>query len=312
MDYALIAGGLLGLLLGGEMLVRGAVALATRLGLSPLFIGLTIVGFGTSMPEMMTSVQAAFLGAPGIAMGNVVGSNIANILLILGIAALIAPMRVQRDAFRRDGAVLVAASLLCLWVVLAGQVGRLVGVLFLAVLAGYLLYALRCERQGAGETEPLPEGVAGRGTALVLLLAGLALTLVAARYLVMGAVGVAQDLGMSDTVIGLTIVAVGTSMPELVTSVIAARKGQSDVALGNIIGSNIFNILAILGVTAVLHPLAVPPEIAVFDIWVMLAATAALLAVAITGWRINRGEGAVLLCGYGAYLLVLLRTGGAG
>lgn len=310
-EAVMVVGGLIGLVLGGEMLVRGAVALAQRLGISPLVIGLTIVGFGTSMPELVTSVQAAMIGAPGIAMGNVVGSNIANILLILGVAALMAPMAVEAAGFRRDGAVLVGASALCLWVVLAGQIGRPFGALFLAALAGYLLYVLRGERQGGALSAELPTDAMSTGRAALWLLGGLVITIASARFLVLGAVGLAQAVGMSDTLIGLTIVAVGTSMPELITSVIAARKGQSDVALGNIVGSNVFNILGILGVTAVLEPLAVPPEIAALDIWVMLGATAALVVFAVTGWRITRREGAALLGGYAAYIATLLVGSGA-
>ncbi len=310
MDYVLIAGGLLGLVLGGELLVRGAVALAQRMGLSPLFIGLTIVGFGTSMPELVTSLQAAYVGAPGIALGNVIGSNIANILLILGVGAVMAPMMVQPAAFKRDASVLVAASLMCLAVVLTGQAGRVSGLVFLGALAAYLAYTLHGERRGSPTALPVPPETAGAMMSAVQLAGGLALTLLAARFLVTGAVAVAQDLGLSDTVIGLTIVAVGTSMPELVTSVIAARKGQSDVALGNIVGSNIFNIMGILGITAVVLPLDVPAQIASFDIWIMLAATAALVAVAVTGWRISRREGTALLVGYGTYLAVLLARNG--
>ncbi|SFE31423.1 cation:H+ antiporter [Sulfitobacter brevis] len=310
MDYVLIAGGLLGLVLGGELLVRGAVALAQRMGLSPLFIGLTIVGFGTSMPELVTSLQAAYVGAPGIALGNVIGSNIANILLILGVGAVMAPMVVQPAAFKRDASVLVASSLMCLAVVLTGQAGRVSGLVFLGALAAYLAFTLHGERRSSPTALPVPPETAGAMLSAVQLAGGLALTLLAARFLVTGAVAVAQDLGLSDTVIGLTIVAVGTSMPELVTSVIAARKGQSDVALGNIVGSNIFNILGILGITAVVLPLEVPAQIASFDIWIMLAATAALVAVAVTGWRISRREGTALLVGYGTYLTVLLARNG--
>ncbi|MGJ8616750.1 MAG: calcium/sodium antiporter [Sulfitobacter sp.] len=311
MDFLYIIGGLMGLILGGELLVRGAVALAHRWGISPLVIGLTIVGFGTSMPEMVTSVLAAWIGAPGIAVGNVVGSNIANILLILGVAALMAPIRVAAHTFRRDGAALIAATALCLVIVVIGQIGVLGGVVFLVGLIAYLTIALRSEQPENGDVGELIAPQPQIWLSIVWLFGGLLLTLIAAKFLVQGAVAVAQNLGMSETVIGLTIVAVGTSMPELVTSVIAARKGQSDVALGNVIGSNIFNIMGILGVTAMIQPLTIPAQIFEFDIWIMIAATLALLVFAMSGWRINRREGAILLGGYATYLVVLLIKSGA-
>jgi cation:H+ antiporter len=311
MIFLWIAGGLVGLVVGGELLVRGAVALAERLGVSPLMIGLTLVGFGTSTPELVTSLQAALAGSPGIAVGNVVGSNIANILLILGIAALLKPVATTAAAFRRDGTVLVIASLLGLWVVLAGSIGRGTGAVFVVLLLAYIVVTYLLERGDSSPSAQLHKAEAesvhvppslGTAAALAMLAGGLVLTILGARYLVFGAVDLARDLGVSETVIGLTIVAVGTSMPELVTSVMAARRGQSDVAFGNIVGSNIYNILGILGVTALVTPLAVPPEIARVDIWVMLAATAALVAAAVTGWRINRLEGGLLLAAYCAYL----------
>ena len=224
MNILFVLGGLLGLVLGGDYLVRGAVALSQRIGLSPLVIGLTIVGFGTSTPELVTSVQAAMLGAPDIALGNVVGSNIANILLILGVAAVIAPFAINRRSFARDGSVMLAASVLCLGAVLLGRVDRVAGAICIAGLAAYLIYTFRSDRNSAAEVaEPLPDQVQV-WLALVWLLGGLALTIFSARFLVIGAVALAQAVGLSEAVIGLTIVAVGTSMPELVTSVIAARR----------------------------------------------------------------------------------------
>ncbi|TMM54105.1 calcium/sodium antiporter [Sulfitobacter sabulilitoris] len=315
MDYLLVTGGLIGLVLGGEALVRGAVSLAERFGISPMIIGLTLVGFGTSTPELVTSLQAAFAGSPGIAVGNVVGSNIANILLILGVAAVVLPIAVTPAAFRRDGTVLALASGLCLWAVLGGQLGQGAGAVFVAALALYLGVTVYVERRtttAAGllyeaEAASLPPARTRPWTALLTLLGGLVVTILAARMLVTGAVSVAAALGLSEAVIGLTIVAVGTSMPELVTSVVAARRGQSDVALGNVIGSNIFNVLGIMGVTALVHPIPVPQVIADLDIWVMLGATALLVLFARTGWRIARREGAFLLLSYGAYVAWLLR-----
>lgn len=317
MDILLLLAGLAMLFAGGDFLVRGAVALARHFGVSPAIIGLTFVGFGTSTPELVTSLQAAFLGSPGIAIGNVIGSNSANILLILGVAALVRSMAVDPAAFRRDGGVLVLVSLAALAILLTGTVGRWAGGAGLAVLAAYLVLAIRADRRRNGAVAALHEAEAATvtpprrmGVAVAMLLGGLVLTVTGARMLVVGAVGLAEAAGLSETVIGLTIVAIGTSAPELVTSVMAARRGESGVAIGNVIGSNIFNLLGILGITALAVPLAVPPEILRFDIWVMLAATAAFLVFAGTGARITRAEGAALCLAYAAYLGVLL--GGAG
>ncbi len=314
MDLVLIAAGLAGLLAGGEMLVRGAVALARALGVSPLVIGLTLVGFGTSAPELLTSLQAAFAGSPGIALGNIVGSNIANILLILGLSAVIAPIAAPREAFQRDGSVLVAATLALVVIALGGELGRVEAALLLAGLVCFLVWVFVAEYRGvtpAGEVyiEEAAEFPARQTPPLragLTLLAGLVVTVVAARLLVDGAIGVSRSFGVPETVIGLTIVAVGTSMPELITSVVAARRGHADVAFGNIVGSNIFNIFGILGVTGLARPLAFPPDIAGSDIWIMLAATAALVVFAVSGWRVTRGEGWALLGGYAAYLAFLL------
>ncbi|WP_317054855.1 calcium/sodium antiporter [Roseovarius rhodophyticola] len=302
------------LIAGAETLVRGAVGLAERLKIPPIVIGLTLVGFGTSTPELVTSLQAMLAGAPGIAVGNVVGSNVANILLILGIAALLSPMSVAPAAIRRDGTVLVLASLACLAVVLTGAVPRWVGFAFLIALASYILITYISESENGSASAALHQAEAAAAPAapqsvwlMVLSFAGgLALTILGARWLVASSIDFARIAGVSETVIGLTIVAVGTSLPELVTSAIAALRGQGDVAFGNIVGSNIFNILGILGVTAAVAPIPVPPEIAWFDIWVMLAATGALIAVAMTGWLIRRSEGLVLLMAYGAYLAATL------
>jgi cation:H+ antiporter len=305
MDLLLIAGGLVALLIGGDWLVKGAVDAARRWGVSPMVIGLTLVGFGTSMPELLTSLQAAFGGYPGIAVGNVVGSNIANILLILGLAAVMSPVIVSQGTFRRDAMILVGSAALGMALALTGTFGRLSGVIFLAGLSGFLWLAFRKGEDPVyeHEAEALPEHP-GRALGLSLgqFALGLVITILGARYLVQGAVGLAEAAGISETVIGLTIVAVGTSLPELVTSVLAARKGESDVALGNVIGSNIFNILGILGVTALIKPIPVPPEILRLDIWVMGAATMVLVWVSLTGWKITCREGYGMVGAYAAYL----------
>jgi len=302
MTLVLIAAGLGLLVFGGEILVRGAVSLATRLGVSPLLVGLTVVGFGTSTPELVTSLDAAFSGAPGISVGNVVGSNIANILLILAVAALIMPVAVSPKAFWRDAVALALASLAGTALVFTEELTRIAGVILLVGLAAYIVTAFRSERSGRAETAP-PDPVATTGILRPALLAvfGIAITIVGARLLVSGAIDLASGLGVSDTLIGLTIVAVGTSLPELVTAVIAALRRQGDIAFGNVIGSNIYNILGILGATALVHPIPVPAEIAAFDIWVMLAATLMLIVLAFTGWRISRREGMAMLVAYAAY-----------
>lgn len=310
----LVVAGLAGLVIGGEMLVRGAVSAAKGFGISPMIIGLTLVGFGTSMPELVTSLQAALSGSPGIALGNVLGSNIGNILLILGIAVLLAPIAVDPKALRRDGGMLILATLLCLGVVLFGGVSRLEGAVLVTTLAAYLTFTLRSEQGralvAASEAAQPEESVSAPeirlGLALSLSLAGLVVTILGAKALVSGAVDIAEAAGISETVIGLTVVAVGTSLPELVTCIIAVRKGQGEMALGNVLGSNIFNILCILGVTALVSPLPVAPEIIRADIWVMTAAAVLLVIFARTGWRVGRREGAVMLGGYAGYMGWLL------
>ncbi|WP_299652107.1 calcium/sodium antiporter [uncultured Jannaschia sp.] len=305
--------GLALLVAGGEALVRGASSLAARLGVSPLLIGLTVVGFGTSTPELVTSLQAAFAGSPGIAVGNVIGSNIANALLILGIAAILMPFAVERRAFLRDGTALLAATLAAVAIGLWGELSRPAGAVLLAGLVLYLAMAYRSERivdpgtmADEGATPALPAAPQTPATRLPLALmwavGGIALTVMGARLLVGASIDLAGLWGVPDAVIGLTIVAVGTSLPELVTSVVAALRRQGAIAFGNVVGSNLYNILGILGITALVKPIPVPPQIAVMDIWVMLGATVALVAVAVTGWRVSRGEGMALLAAYAAYV----------
>ena len=315
-----LIGGLVLLLAGGEFLVRGAVNVATRLGVSPLVIGLTLVGFGTSTPELVTSVQAALSNSPGIAYGNIVGSNIANILLILGAAALLAPIAVASAALKRDGVVMVGVAMVFAAVAAVVPMGRFVGLTFVLALAAYVYLAFRQERTSAKPDHgaafekgialqeadpalaPRSEPTRSLGISLMTAIAGLALVVLGGTFLVDGAVALARSFGISETLIGLTIVAVGTSMPELVTSVIAGLKRQGDVAFGNIVGSNIYNILGIGGFTALIAPGAVPDEIVGYDNLVMIGVSLLLLAVAYTGRRISRGEGTLLLAGYGLYV----------
>lgn len=305
-----LVGGFVLLLAGGEALVRGSVSVARRLGVAPLVIGLTLVGFGTSTPELVTSIEAALKGSPGIAVGNIVGSNIANVLLILGAAALIRPIACDPRAFYRDGTVLAAATLVCVPIALLGGLGRFGGLVLVGLLIAYIAGTYFAERTGGSasadlhtrEADPAEPAHFSLPVGLVVALGGLGLIVFGAQLLVGGAVTVARDFGVSETIVGLTLVAVGTSLPELMTSVVASLRGQSDVALGNVIGSNIYNILGILGGTAVVTPLAFPPEIAALDLWVMVAATALVITFAITGWRVGRREGAVLLLAYGGYV----------
>jgi len=307
--FLLILAGFGGLILGGDYLVRGAVEVAQRLRVSPLVIGLTLVGFGTSMPELVTSVQAALTGSPGIAIGNVVGSNIANILLILGLTALLAPLSVAASVLKRDGAVMIAASLLLVAVILLDALSRAVGVSFLVLLLAYVTSLLIFARSAPVERDiPAPAKSQPTFVSVLAILGGLVLTIISARMLIAGATNLARTFEVSEAVIGLTIVAVGTSLPELVTSMSAARRGQTGLAIGNIIGSNIFNILGILGVTAALKPLSVPARFADADVWVMLGSAILLAVFARSGWRIGRGEGAVLLLLFVCYSFYLVIT----
>lgn len=310
----LVAGGLVLLGLGGELLVRGAVGMAARLGISPMLAGLTIVGFGTSTPELATSVQAALAGSPGIAVGNVVGSNIANILFILGVSALILPLTVNPTSFQRDSIALGGSALLCTGAVLLGVIRMVPGIVLIACLVGYVWWAYKsesaadddeCHRHAAEAADkPVPPG-----TSVVvlggLIISGLVAAMFGASLLVDGAVVLASAAGISESVIGLTVVAIGTSLPELIACVIAVLRKHADVALGNIVGSCIYNILGILGLTAVITPIEVPAEIARIDIWVMLGVTALLMVQLRSGWLLSRIEGAVLLalyCGYTVFL----------
>ena len=302
MNIVLILVGFVVLVVGGELLVRGAVALARRLRLSSLVIGVTVVGFGTSAPELATSLVAAIEDAPGIAVGNVVGSNIANILLILGLAAVLMPIPVDRKALRRDSVALIAATLAAVAILAWGEAGRLSGAVLFAGLITYLTYVIRTSPRPDAEDEAM---LVTGGRAALYLVAGLGAMIGGAMLLVQGAVALAEAAGVSEEVIGLTIVAVGTSLPEMVTSVIAARKGEGDIALGNVVGSNIFNILGILGLTALIHPITVPAGMTLRDGGILLAATVALLVVCRTGLRVTRSEGAAFLGLYGLYLWLL-------
>jgi cation:H+ antiporter len=286
--------------------------------LSPLLIGITIVSLGTSAPELATSVQAALAGAPGIAIGNIVGSNIANLLLILGAAALLAPIAVERGPLWRDGGVGLGAAAALLAAGHMLGLGRIAGALFLAALVAYVFFAYRQETQGVSHSAVydkaiaaeqvdaglVPKEPAGRlAVAGLLFIVGLGLVVGGAALLVGAAVTLAERMGISDAVIGLTVVAVGTSLPELITSAVAALRKQSELALGNVLGSNIFNILFIGGVTGLAAPTEVPAQILAFDLWMLIAASALAMVFAWTGGRIGRREGGILVVAYGLYTM---------
>lgn len=313
-DLLWISVGVVLLTFGGEILIKGALGAAKRLNVSPLLSGLVIVGFGTSSPELAVSVDAALNQSPDIAVGNVVGSNIGNILLILGLCAMIMPMRVQPLALRRDGLTMLAATILV--IALIGGVGlaRFDALVMLLALAAYLTWAYLTERQQQqpaaiaaaelhqAEADEIQHYPAQTWKITGYILVGLVLLIAGSRGLLIGAVSLAQSFGVSEALIGLTLVAVGTSLPELTVSVMAAIRKHADVAVGNILGSNIFNILGILGVSALLQPLPVAQRMLQFDLWVMLASAVLLLVFLFTGRRLSRLEGALLAIGYVAYV----------
>lgn len=308
--------GLIALILGAELLVRGASKLALSFGISPLVVGLTVVAFGTSSPELAVSVQSAWSGRVDIAMGNVVGSNIFNVLFILGVSALIAPLVVHRQLIRQEVPMMIAVSLL-LWALVAdGGLGRLDGLILVALLLGYNFVLIRQSRRETAalnaensETTPDEQAWDGHwGVQVALVLGGLVLLVFGSNWLVDAAVTLARRLGMSELVVGLTIVAVGTSLPEVATSVMAAARGQRDIAVGNVIGSNLFNVLAVLGVSASIAPgdLLVAPSLLAFDLPVMVAVAVACLPIFFTGHLIARWEGALFLAYYAAYTSYLI------
>ena len=302
------AGGFVLLLFGAEYLVRGAVSLARRLKVSPMVIGMTIVAYGTTAPELVVSLQAAVNGQPGISVGNVVGSNIANILLILGTSAVITPIACDPRRLYRDAAVMLGSALLFTALALSGTISRWQGVLMFAALLVFSGYAYLSERRrrnsgdGPAEiTEEFEEGPRSPWLALLAIVGGVAAVVIGARLLVTGAVTLARLLGVGEEVIGLTVVAIGTSLPELATAVVAALRRHSEVALGNVIGANIYNLLAIMGLVSAVSPLRVPPQILRFDLWFMLAVTVALLASVLLRRGIARPVGIAFIAAFAGY-----------
>jgi len=315
--------GLIGLVVGGELLVRGAATLAMAIRITPLVIGLTVVAIGTSAPELAVTVQASWSGSPELAVGNVVGSNIANVLLILGLSAMVAPLVVQSRIIRIDVPLMVGCSVVLWLLVLDRSVGRLDGLLLFAALIGYLVWSvIQGKREGTEIQEEFAQALPHDGSTtrhfarqITLVLGGVILLVVAARFLVGGASDIARQLGVSELVIGLTIVAVGTSLPELVTSIVASLRGQRDIAVGNVVGSNLFNILAVLGLGALVAPSGIPvsSQVIGLDLPIMIATALACLPIFFTGHRINRLEGGLFFFYYVAYTAyVVMGATGAG
>jgi cation:H+ antiporter len=296
-----LLGGIIALFFGGEALVRGSVDIARRMAIPPLLIGLTVVGFGTSTPELLVSVDAALRGVPDIALGNVLGSNIANVLLIAGLSAMVWPIRITGDTLRRDATAMILASLILIPLFATGQAGRPAGLVLLAGLIVYLTLAYRQAGKAAPEHADA-KPAAALLVCIVWVLGGLVALIVGARFLVDGAVSIARDFGLSEAFIGLTVVAVGTSLPELATSLVAAFRKQSEIAIGNIVGSNIFNILGILGVTALIYPIPVAGRFLYFDLPVVIAAALLMTGFLLMRPAIGRWAGFAMLVGYAAYI----------
>jgi cation:H+ antiporter len=309
-------GGLALLVGGAEWLVRGASVLATAVGISPLVIGLTVVAFGTSAPELAVSVMAAVAGESDLAIGNVVGSNISNILLILGLSACIAPLVVSAQVVRREVPIMIGASLVVLVMSVDGQISRVDGALLVSGVITYTALSIRDSRREARAAKVALDALgdrplrpSGRGALLwesARVLAGLGLLVVGTTGVVRGAISMAEAMGVSELLIGLTVVAIGTSLPEAATSIVATMKGERDLAVGGAVGSNIFNLLAILGITALVRPIGIPAEVLAFDLPMMIAVAVACLPVFFTGGTIARWEGGVFVAYYVAYTAYLV------
>ncbi|WP_425316435.1 calcium/sodium antiporter [Stutzerimonas chloritidismutans] len=320
MTFVYLIAGLVLLVAGAEVLVRGAAKLAAQFGISPLVIGLTVVAFGTSAPETAVSVQAALNGSGDIAIGNVVGSNIANVLLILGMTALVAPLVVSRQLIRLDVPIMIGASLVTFGLSWDGELSRIDGALLFTAVVVYTLFLIISSRRekaaevddefakefGLDEPAKPHAGLINAG----LVIAGLVLLVVGSNFLVEGAVALARALGLSELVIGLTVIAIGTSLPELATSIMAAFRGERDIAVGNIVGSNIFNLLCVLGLASLVSPQAigVSSNALAFDFPVMIAVAVACLPIFFAGYCIKRWEGALFVAYYVAYTLYLVLT----
>lgn len=321
LNAALFTAGLVAMYFGAEALVRGAARLARSLGIGPLIVGLTVVAFGTSAPELIVSALAAGRGQSGVALGNVLGSNICNIGLILGLSAVVSPIRAEMRLIRRETPLMIAVALVFIILALDGDIGRVDGVGLVILLGAYLWLMLRVARTESvavreefaeyQELEALDPRGESRLWNLVLIAVGLVGLVAGAHLLVTGALFFARALGISEIVIGLTVVAVGTSLPELATSLVAAIRRESDIALGNVVGSNIFNLLGILGIAAIVHPIGVDPTLWEFEIPVMVGLSVLLLILLWRRLDVTRWEGAVLLALYLAFTVWTVQRGRA-
>jgi len=309
-----LLGGLVLLIYAGDALVRGAVSMAQRLDVPPMIVGLTVIAFGTSAPELMVGIDAVLTNVPTLALGNVVGSNIANIWLVIGLPALIAPMVCSAPKFSDNMLALIIATLVFMVMAFNGEFTALKGVFLLAGLFAFLFFSSRTARRGKNHTsyleiledlEGVPKKADSLKTASLIVLGGLIGLSIGAHFFVLGAVDFARMLGVSEAIIGLTLVALGTSIPELVTAIAAAMRRHSDLAIGTVIGSNIFNLLGIIGVSSLLGNIPVPNGFLKFDLWIMLGATLSFLPFAIMRKNITRITGAVFFLAYIFYIIFL-------
>jgi len=302
--------GLITLFIGAEGLIRGASALALRVGITPLVVGLTVVAFGTSTPELVVSLKAALIGNSSISLGNVVGSNIANIALILGVASIIRPLNVHANVIRREIPIMIGVSILLIVLLIDGELSIIDGLIFVIGIITYTIanVAMARKEKNTEVEKEFNEGLKtklGVSVSLIFIVGGLGLMILGANLFVISSISIAKAIGVSDAIIGLTIVAVGTSLPELITSIVAAYKNESDIAIGNVVGSNIFNILGILGLTSLVIPLS-SSGISYVDLAVMVFTAMILLPLSKTGFKITRLEGALLVIGYLVYVYYLL------
>jgi cation:H+ antiporter len=304
--------GLILLFIGAEALIRGSSALALRFGISPLVVGLTVVAFGTSSPELVVSINSSLKGNGGIALGNILGSNICNIALILGTSALIKPLIVQAQVVKREIPIMIGVSVLLFILSLNNEISRLEGFIFFAGIIVYIIISIYLSKKEKNSEvkkefeESIPNQGGNLWKSVLFVIAGLGLLAVGAKIFVDGAVAAAERMGVSQVVIGLTVVAIGTSLPELITSVVAAFKNEADIAIGNIVGSNVFNILSILGVTAIISPVSTS-DAGLIDFSLMLLTAILLLPLSWSGYKLSRWEGGFFFAGYIVYMLYLLK-----
>lgn len=305
-----LVGGLVLLFVGAEGLIRGSSNLAIKIGITPLVVGLTVVAFGTSAPELVVSLRAALLGNSSIALGNAVGSNIANIALVIGVAALIRPLKVHAKVIMREIPIMIGISVLLLFLLIDGELGFVDGLIFVIGLIAYLVFNVITARKEKNPEvdEEFKEGLKsklGIPVSTLIMIGGLVLLILGANLFVQSAVAIAKLFNISDAIIGLTIVAVGTSLPELITSIVASYKNEADIAIGNVVGSNIFNILLILGITAIILPIS-SVGISYVDLGVMMFTAIILFPLSRTGFSISRLEGTFMLAGYIGYIYYLI------